>query len=158
MKELVILAGLPGTGKTTAAEGYIEQNIDNYSTPIIISMPISDSVSELELNYGTFHEQVSYHINNSADLIIADAPNECPDRYKELVKLAKQHSYAVKLVNFMDADIKALGVDLQLVSNPVSGLKVVNYLRKLGRRSSKKPSLSLMAYLAKRWNCENISL
>ena len=58
----------------------------------------------------------------------------------------------------MDGDIKSLGVNLTSVGSSWSGLKVVNYLRKLGNRSSKKPSLALMTYLAKRWKCENISL
>tara|TARA_B100000902_G_C26601881_1_gene570895 strand:+ start:25 stop:489 length:465 start_codon:yes stop_codon:yes gene_type:complete len=154
MNEFIILAGLPGSGKTTAAEGYVEQLGHRYADYRIIGLPVSSTISELETNYKEFHESVVRDLENSVSLVIADAPNESPDRYEGLVKKAKDLGYKVKLINFMEGDIESYGLAL----GSCSQTNTLKYLNKLSKRSKSGFSLTLMMYLAKRWKCADISL
>ena len=154
MSEFIILAGLPGSGKTTAAEGYVEQLGYRYSDYRIIGLPESSTISELETNYTKFHESVMVGLEQGVSLVIADAPNESPDRYEGLVKKAKDLGYNVKLINFMEGDIESYGLRL----GSCSQAKTLKYLDKLSKRSKSGFNITLMMYLAKRWKCADISL
>ena len=154
MNEFIILAGLPGSGKTTAAEGYVEQVGYKYSNYRIVSLPVSSTISELENNYAEFHDSVVRDLEDGVSLVIADAPNESPDRYEVLVSKAKELGYTVKLINFMEGDIKSHNLDL----GSCSRIKTVRYLHKLAKRSKSGFGMTLMAYLAKRWKCADTTL
>ena len=140
----VLLFGPPGTGKTTAAEGYVEQLGYRYSDYRIIGLPESSTISELETNYTKFHESVMVGLEQGVSLVIADAPNESPDRYEGLVKKAKDLGYNVKLINFMEGDIESYGLSL----GSCSQAKTLKYLNKLSKRSKSGFNITLMMYLA----------
>ena len=67
----------------------------------------------------------------------------------------ESHDYKVQVIDFMKADLDSLQLSFK-EPGFINSLKVRQYLKKLSKRSPRKPSLTFMSYLAQRWKVENI--
>jgi len=147
MAKFIILKGLPGTGKTTVAEGLVEQGSTSAK---IMTFTYPKNKTRLLSAYSTFYKRVSKEIDRSTPLIIVDAPNEDPLLYEDSIQKAGDCGYKVEVVDCMESDLKYFNTRFSKKTF-LDRIWTLKYLRVLSKRSSKKPSTELMLYMAGRW-------